>query len=134
MIRLNRLKGRGLVLISLLFCLILSVSLYSIFGLVEATDSIIIDARGVKVDTLHNSLQIAGRTVDDSKVFVGYKYRVKEDQIFIKLSYVLAIKKGSHHFKIRIKDNLSEINKIYLQGSLEKDKRLLWERSVSRKD
>ena len=63
-----------------------------------------------------NKITISGDFIASGKSFRGYKYYIKDNNIYLKIKGGLITKKYSDgHFNIVINENTTNINNIYLQ-------------------
>lgn len=126
--KLNSIAGMTAFIIGMVFVFIFG-NMYLTYGKIESTEPIRIAEQGIIVKADNSGVEIKGTTVSSAKAFVKHKYKIKDDVLYLKLRYALATKKNrSGDFNITITDDLSNVNKIYLQGKSKDDLKLLWER------
>jgi hypothetical protein len=112
-----------------MFLVVVLGKLYFTYGRTVDTELINLFEPGITVNADNSAVEVKGTTVSSAQAFVRHKYKIKDDVLYLKLCYALAINKNrSGEFDITITDDLSNINTIYLQGKSRKDLKLLWER------
>ena len=106
----------------LIIICVISLSIYTKYIANNATTrSVFIE----KVIVLNKSLQVIGDTTSSADGFQGYSYKVKGNCLYVKPGYYLG---GVGNFDITLKEDMSKIDFVYLQGREANDYRLIWER------
>lgn len=74
----------------------------------------------------NNELIVAGNIADSASGFSGYKYRIDDEKLYLKLRYSLVNDVNpSGHFSIKIVDDLKDVKKVFFQGGKTEDIKLL---------
>jgi len=110
------------------FCLITALVLGLLhfkYGAVTDPQSVIVYDIKVGISELH----IRGDTINSSSGFVGYKYRIENENLFLQLRYSSLTKKNQYgDFNIIIADNFVNVKKVYLLGRKPNTAELIWTR------
>jgi hypothetical protein len=73
------------------------------------------------------AVTVDGGTSSSAMGYVGYRYNLQSDSVFIRVKYVLVSKRNpSGNFHIEITGSFMSIKKIFLQGA-KGDTKLIWE-------
>ena len=114
-----------IVLIIIIIIFVLARYGWRLFGFNACTNP---DSIGAIVEIKENRIVLNGGTMSSAPAFVGYIYKVVDDNLYIgiKYNFLFGFFDRIGDFHIEIKCNTEEINKIYFKdGSTEK---LIWEK------
>jgi hypothetical protein len=82
-----------------------------------------------KINVSDDSIKLVGGTTSSATGLKGFKYRIEDDKLYVKLRYGLAYRDGIYgDFDIAINKNTENINYIYLEGRAKDDRKLIWEK------
>ena len=89
-----------------------------------------VESYGVKeINVQNDNLHFKGYTMSSALTFSGYKYKIKNENVYIRLRYSLpSIFNRDGMSDISIKNNFEGVKNVYLQGREKNDIRLIWSR------
>ncbi|WP_066504538.1 hypothetical protein [Abyssisolibacter fermentans] len=117
--------GLTVLIIFIILLLILGCKTF-IYGSYVSTNAVGISQ--IKLE--NNELIVAGNIADSASGFSGYKYRIDDEKLYLKLRYSLVNDLNpSGHFSIKIvDDDLKDVKKVFFQGGKTEDIKLLLSR------
>lgn len=121
-------KKTKLFIMGISICIIIA-SIFAYINLVRGTPA---DTKSIIINQIElkdAEMFVEGMTTYSAVGFSGYKYTIKDENLYLQLRYTLVNKINPHgDFSFRIEDDFKDINKIFLQGSEPNDTKLIWKK------
>ena len=118
-------KNRLIIAISLIAILIIAaVTFYiNLFYVGDARSDDVLYVDHIAVST--NQIQLDGGAASSGEAYRNYEYNISGEELYITIKYVLvSTAYQSGNFSIKIKDDFSQVKRIYLTG--EEKNKLIW--------
>ncbi|MCD8501388.1 MAG: hypothetical protein LRY71_06460 [Bacillaceae bacterium] len=127
--KLSYLNKKSKIMIAMVIAILLLLSTFYFVGFVYGSYIGVENYSVREITVQDNILHLTGTTNSSGQAYSGYSYKVKDENVYIKIRYSLVSTfNQSGEANIVIEDNFKDVENVYLQGSKRDDNRLIWSR------